>query len=458
MLSKELRQFYNSSPMREGVLCWYPFEQSANVLDLSRGALPQLLQNRCAHVFTDETVKNESFDYVVVMDPEDFSVDALKNLRGKLCSRGRLLLAYENPFSLRYWSGKSCPTTGLPYDSLFGRDGRVSKAELRIRLHLAGFGGQKWYYPLTDHWFTREVYSEDYLPNEYMNQRFKPYIAEDKFLQFDERSLYREVVRGGAFEFMCGAYLVEARIYADDAPCTVDYVAVTAHRDTAKRFATVVSNDATARKIPLHADGVKTVHQIHSNHEELASLGVNVVKTRLDGNTLVMPRLDLPTLWDYWADKLSSGCFDENEMFLQYDHIAEEIRKTSKSGKCYWELVPANCFYDERTDKIVFFDQEFFWGDTSSEVAIARAILAFNYSDFYRENPRSCALIEALVSRYDLAQDWEKLSALASRINKEVNGTGDRQISLATQKGLKVISAKDVERTTHKNSIAKEAF
>ena len=160
MLSEALRHYYENSPWRGSFLCWYPFRDNAGVLDLS-GGVPE--------EFSDAV-----FDYVVVADPQDFSVDGLKKLRTRLNPNGRLLLAYENPFALRYWSGKCTSASHWQYDSLFGRDGRVSKAEMQIRLKLAGFAGQKWYYPLTDHWFTREVYSENYLPNEYLNQRFTP--------------------------------------------------------------------------------------------------------------------------------------------------------------------------------------------------------------------------------------------------------------------------------------------
>ena len=84
-------------------------------------------------------ITSEKFDYIFVIDPHDFSVDALKKLREKLNSHGRLLLAYENPFALRYWSGKSSPVTSLPYSSILGRDGRAGKSEMQSRLRQAGF-------------------------------------------------------------------------------------------------------------------------------------------------------------------------------------------------------------------------------------------------------------------------------------------------------------------------------
>ena len=425
MLPEKLREFYNTSPMREGVLCWYPFRKDAYVLDISHGALTEMLNDRCGRVATEDTGAIEQFDYIVALDPTDFCTDALKKLHDRLNANGRLLLAYENPYALRYWAGKRAPNTRRSYDTLFGRGETPlpSKAELQVRLNLAGFGGQKWYYPLTDHWFTTELYSEALTPNEHLNQRFIPYISEDGFIQFDERSLYREVIRGGAFEFMCGAYLVEARVHVADAPCPVDYAAITAYREPAKRFATVVRNDGTVHKTPLHPDGLENILKIHQNHEDLTSLGVDVVKTRIEYGSLIMPRLSLPTLWDYWAAKLTYGTLDEVEMFSHFDRIYEAIQRASVKGKCYWELVPANCFYDEQSGRITFFDQEYCWDNTLPDIAVVRAIKSIDYSPVFQKQPRSGEWTKLLKNRYGLSANWERLvEVVDSEATAEVFG------------------------------------
>jgi hypothetical protein len=435
--------------MREAVLCWYPFKSNAKMLDLSNGILSQLLQNN-----GNVSSTGKEFDYAVVLDPDDISVDTLKGLRAKLNSHGRLLIAYENPFALRYWAGKSFADTGNSYDSLFkcGENPLPSKAELTIRLKLAGFEGQKWYYPLTDHWLAHEIYSENYLPDEYLNQRFIPYIADDINLQFDERPLYREVIRGGAFEFMCGAYLVEARTNENNEPCPVDYAAVTAYREPAKRFATIVRSDGIVVKKALHKDGYESLKKMQKNHEELAGLGVNVISLSLEGDSLKMPRLELPTIWDYWVKKLTLGTFDENEMFAQYGRICEAIYKSSANGKCYWELVPANCFYDEKADDLIFFDQEHCWENVSPDVAAVRAIWGLIYSPAFNKESKQNEWIKALKEQCSLTERWDELSIIAhNHTLKEVfNDIFDifGDVSKAAVKRVK-------ERTTLRNKYSR---
>jgi len=193
------------------------------VLDLSNGALTKFLHTRCHRVISEKICDNEQFDYIISIDPNDFGIEAFRKLYEKLTPSGKLLLAFENPFALRYWSGKRSPVSGMPYYPLLSRDDRISKAETSKRLTEAGFGGQKWYYPLADHWFTQVIYSENQLPDENFTQHFTPYIYDDFTLMYDERSIYKEVIRNNAFEFMCNAYLVEARVNAQDEPCKVDF-------------------------------------------------------------------------------------------------------------------------------------------------------------------------------------------------------------------------------------------
>ncbi|KUP25432.1 hypothetical protein [Paenibacillus sp. DMB5] len=416
MLNDTLKQYYENSPWKDAVFSWYPFENGVA--------------------------------YERVMDPKDLSIETLAAYKDKLGAHGRLLLVYENPFALRYWAGERASNHALPYDTLFGRGERPlpSKAELQTRLRLAGFEGQKWFYPLTDHYFTREVYSENYLPDEFLNQRFIPYIRDDVSLQFDERFLYREVIRGGAFEFMCGAYFVEARVCQNDPPCIVDYAAVTAYREPAKRFATTVRGDGTVHKTPLHPDGKAGLLRTLRNHKELAGLGVNVITMKMEGNSLVMPRLNFPTLWDYWAEKLSDGTFDVNEMVSQFDRIREAIMRAAKSGKCFWELVPANCFYDKENDELIFIDQEYYWEDASPDIALTRALWALLYSPAFGMDSRRDAWLELLKARYGLSEQFDVLSKQADlQTRTEVFGDMTLPLELETERSMENISRRPPE-------------
>jgi hypothetical protein len=453
-LTGKLLDFYNSSAMREAVLCWYPFAEGSKVLDLSNGALSDLLRRSGCAVETEpeEQRSGHDYDYVVVLDPSDFGVAALEQYRAALGPHGRLLLAYENPYALRFWAGHTAPNTGRPYDTLFSRGDNPlpARMELAARLEKAGFPALSWYYPLTDHWLTSEVYSESYLPNEFFNQRFLPYLDDDPGLRFDERELYREVVRGGAFAFMCGAYLVEACACADDRPCSVDYAAVTAYREPQKRFATILSSDGTACKLPLHEHGKETVRRIAANHAALRALGINALACTVEDDArgmprLVMPRLELPTLYDYWAERLALGMLTDSEVTEVFDRIRDDIYRAATDGTCYWELVPANCFYEEVNDKLIYFDQEYCSADVSPAIAVARAVSALRYSAVFASEPRMQELYASLLTRYHLQEDRDMIKELfALDTYTEVFGPEHRLLQTYNKENATLIH----ERTT----------
>ncbi len=408
MTSAYLKQYYESSPWKGSVFCWYPFEDGVN--------------------------------YETVMDPDDLSTEALLGYRKKLGPHGRLLLAFENPFGLRYWNGKRSPVTGQSFDSITGRDGSAGMAELKIRLAQAGFAGQKWYFPLTDHWFTSEVYSESYMPDELLNQRFTPYMADNEVYQFDETPMYRGIIRNGAFALMCGAYMVEARASALDAACPVDYAAVTAYRAPQSRFATTLRNDGTVRKTPLCPEGQAGIRRIMRINGELSALGVNVLPMRVERGALVMPRVNLPTLWDYWAKKHTRGELAPDEMFGHFDRIRDCIYLAAKNGGCYWELVPANCFFDEKTDELIFFDQEYCWDGVTPDAAVVRALWALKYSPVFSCEPRAAEWLEHLKARYGVGDRWKELSLIADgKMTAGVFNNWNTPLDKATAAAAKII-------------------
>lgn len=411
LTSLDLQLFYKKSPMREGVLNWYPFEKNASVLENSDGALTALLQLRCKHVVSfDNGFDNlAKFDYVVSIDPRPITVELLKQYYSFLKPNGRLLLAFENPFGLQYFAGKRNPCTNIPYTFLESEN----KAQVETRIKAAGFQKQKWYYPFTNHYFTREVYSDNYLPNGVLNNRGGEFLEDDYTKEFDERGMWHEVVQNGGFRFVCHSFLVEACVGSGSIPCNVDFAAITAYREPNKAFVTTIHNDGTVYKKALYPEGLDGLRRLEHNHRELAKLGVPVLPVKLTDNALKMERLFLPTLWDYWVEKLMKGALEESELFFHYDQIRNAIYQAAKSGKCFWELVPANCFYNNENGELIFFDQEYYYENVDPDVALIRAICALQHSVEFQKDPRTAQWISKLQERFHLTEKWDEQIRIA---------------------------------------------
>jgi SAM-dependent methyltransferase len=444
---QRLEVFFHLSPMRESLLNWYPFHSESSLLELGGGlgALTGLYCSRCAQVVSVETDPRKAdalrrrhrvphltvtpeaageFDYIVVLDPEDLGAEALESLRQRLRPHGRLLLAAENRFALRYWCGKPSRRSGLPFDSVAGRDGSLGRAALAHNLRQAGFTGLKWYYPMSDHWFAQDIFSENYLPELYSVARFAPYVEPGGTLILNEQDLYADIMASGVFPFFSNSYLIEARSHADDEPCSVDYAALTTYRSRERRFATTVHCDGTARKTPLHPAAEVSAHQMVANHRALAERGIKVVPLTWADGALSMPRVEQETLIDYWQRKLSEGGLAVEAVVTLFDRIYAYIKQSSVSEPpgthgwdealgavqevAYPELIPANCFYEEKTGELTFFDQEFSRPHCPLSIPVSRLIMAIRYSSLHRD-ARFASLLEELKDRYLVRACWARL-------------------------------------------------
>ncbi len=408
LYTKLLRKFYSQSDMRYGVLSWYPFVVDALVLEQSGGALTSWLRTRCSVVASEPDCKDKKYDYVIIVDPAAVTVDFLKQCRNVLKPSGRLLLLFENPFGIQYFAGKRNPRTDLPFTFLTGE----SKKEVSIRLRLAGFPQQKWYYPFPNHYFAKEIYSEQYLPNEFMNHRPSDFLEDDYTKIFDERQLWREIIRNGAFEFLCNSYFVEAT-GEDVSSCDIDYATTTIYREPDRAFVTTLHANRIAKKTALHPEGIRRLETMAHTHDYLRSKGIQCVEGRLDGDSFVMPRLDFPTLWDWQTQMLSEGRLEKERLFRQFDYIRDCIYKANENGRVYWELGTANSFFDEDKDEIIFFDQEFYWDKVDPDIALVRSLWQLMWTDAVDAFSVTRQWLEELKERYRLNEKWDKLIPLA---------------------------------------------
>lgn len=151
--------FHNFSQARENLLRWYPFEKDCRVLEVGAGmgaltpyiasvcgsvvALEpsydraQIISARCSNMSNVQVVQgtlskycesSESFDYVLLLGVLEYAgintteknpwFKMLSNIKTLLKPNGKILLAIENKFGLKYWCGASEDHTGIPFDSI----------------------------------------------------------------------------------------------------------------------------------------------------------------------------------------------------------------------------------------------------------------------------------------------------------------------------------------------------
>lgn len=248
--------FYHLTPIRKNILNWYPFKEDADVLEIGggMGAITEVLCEKCKNVVSVELSKNRAssiairnedkdnleiivgnlndidfkdrkFDYITLIGVFEYAAlytntdnpynDFLNNIKKLLKDDGKLLIAIENKFGIKYFLGAPEDHTNVLYDSITGYKNNpkvrtFGKREIKSVLEKSGFINTKFYYPLPDYKLPSVIFSDDYLPNESTIENYIPYYYENTEVEFDEISAYKEIIKEGQFDFFSNSFFIEA--------------------------------------------------------------------------------------------------------------------------------------------------------------------------------------------------------------------------------------------------------
>ena len=248
--------YYHLTNVRRNLLNWYPFQKEASVLEIGAGcgALTGLLCDKCKKVTAVELSKRrataaqlrcrekdnlevivgnlndiefgEKFDYITLIgvleyqgtytDSDSPYKDFLVKIKSLLKDDGKLLVAIENKYGVKYWCGAGEDHTGVPFDGLNqyklgGQKTRTfAREELTELLKESGYANCFFYYPMPDYKLPTVVYSDQYKPrNENLENAAPYYIPSDETLLIREKGLYRDIVKNNVFPFFANSFLVE---------------------------------------------------------------------------------------------------------------------------------------------------------------------------------------------------------------------------------------------------------
>lgn len=455
--------FFHLSKMRVALLNWYEFKDDAELLEIGGGfgAITGMLCEKCAHVTTTENsifqaesiVKRHShydnlevyvgdfedivfekkFDYIVLIgtletcgsgsSEKNIYANYLKKALELLKPDGKLLLAVENRYGIRYFCGAPYPHTGRAFDGInhypLGTKGySFSKKELIDILSMAEIPFYKFYYPLPDYKLPQLIYSENHLPEKNVNERLIPYYVNSNTLLAYENDLYNDLVDNNVFEFFSNSYLVECGF--DTNFCSVNYAAVSIDRGKEKGFATTIHSNIV-KKRALYKEGEKSIRKLYNNMMDLKNHGIKIVPHSLEKNYVVMPYMKNMTLSNYLKEIIRTDKEQFMEIFDRlYDHILSSSEHVSpeKNGLCneetrsldwgvilrkaYLELIPLNSFYVN--GEIIFFDQEFVRDNYPAKYILFRAL---NYMYYFAPHAEKIIPLQKLKEKYQLVELWD---------------------------------------------------
>lgn len=246
---------YHFSPVRWNILEWYPFEKDASVLEIGAGcgAISGVLCKSCRSVTSvdlskrrslinatrnqkwdnltimvgnfNDVVLPEKYDYITligVLEYAGYYTDAkepftafLRKISDYLKPEGKLLIAIENKFGLKYWAGAREDHTGGFFDGLegyIGNTGKVrtfSKDGLAKIIGDAGYSHSEFYYPFPDYKFPTQIFSDECLPKEDDLNLSLDVYDNTRMQLMNENRVYAELLKEGKFDFFANSFFVE---------------------------------------------------------------------------------------------------------------------------------------------------------------------------------------------------------------------------------------------------------
>ncbi len=306
---------YHLSPLRENIVEWIPMDKNAKVLEIGSGcgAITGALARKAGSVTCVELSRKRSminayrhsecenvtirvgnfqdiepelpcdFDYICLIGVFEYGQsyiggenpfeDYIKILMPHMKKDGRIVIAIENKYGLKYFAGCKEDHLGTYFSGIenyadgggvrtFGRRGleRIFKN--------CGVQEYHFYYPYPDYKFMHTLFSDAYLPGKGELSDNMRNFDRDRMVLFDEKSAFDGLVEEGLFSIFANSYI--AVIGGD---FDMKYVKYSNDRDADYVIKTEISRVDGApcvRKYPMSKEAEAHVRSMAVAYENLA--------------------------------------------------------------------------------------------------------------------------------------------------------------------------------------------
>lgn len=244
---------YHLSNVRENLLDWYGFDKEGTLLEIGAGcgALTGMFCRKVKQVTAIDLSKKRStinatrneecdnleiyvgnfedirleqkFDYVTLIGVFEYSIyyvnskdpfmDMLKKAKAFLKPGGKLIIAIENKYGMKYFSGAREDHTGEFFDGInnyhnVDRVRTFGRKTIDQMLLNAGFKENEFYYPMPDYKMPQEIYSDRYLPQPGSIRNSMVAYDRDRLILFDEAKAFDAVCEDGLFQEFANSFLI----------------------------------------------------------------------------------------------------------------------------------------------------------------------------------------------------------------------------------------------------------
>ncbi len=321
---------YHLSTLRENIVDWIPIPKTAKVLEVGSGcgaitgafarkagsvtcidlskkrSLINAHRHReCDNVsilvgnFLDiEPTLDSDYDYICLIGVFEYGQsyiggdhpfeDFLKKLKSHLSPRGRIVIAIENKYGLKYFAGCKEDHLNTYFSGIenYADGGGVrtfSRRGLEKILKACDLTDYHFYYPYPDYKFMTTLYSDEYQPSKGELCDNMRNFDQDRMVLFNEKNAFDGLTEDGLFSVFSNSYSVVIGEGFD-----VKYVKYSNDRAPQYAVKTMILKDSQGeicvRKYPLspeameHVRGMAVAYENLSKKYEGSKLSVNTCK------------------------------------------------------------------------------------------------------------------------------------------------------------------------------------
>ena len=376
---------YHLWDVRKNILSWADIPKGASALEIGSGcgAVTGVLCEKCEKVTCVDLSKKrstinayrnkiydnlriivgnfedveftEKYDVVTLIGVFEYSIyyissdnpfiDMLKKCRSLLKEGGRLYIAIENKYGMKYFAGATEDHTGKAYDGIEGYHGveRVrtfSRDALDKLLAEAGFSRTEFRYPVPDYKLPMEVFSDKKLPSPGDITLRAPNYDRARCDAFDEVKAFNEVCSDELFPVFANSFAVTA-FNGSAEPEKCIYAKFNTLRDKKYRVDTRICEENGKRyvvKSPACTEAIGHIDRIEKN-KALAERCFKTIKTiplARKGNDIYFDYLT-GTAFDADSVDYSSASLEEirDDIIAHLDILMKDI---SDECRCDFEM------------------------------------------------------------------------------------------------------------------------
>ena len=450
---------YHFSAQRGNIVEWIPIPKDAKVLEVGSGcgAITGTLASKAGSVTCVELSKRRSlinayrnsdrdnvnihvgnfrdiepelpndFDFIFLIgvfeygqsyiDGDSPFEDFLKILLPHLKKDGRIVIAIENKYGLKYFAGCKEDHLGTYFSNIenYVDGGGVrtfSRKGLEKIFEKCDVKESHFYYPYPDYKFMVSLYSDKYQPRKGELCNNLRNFDNDRMVLFDEKNAFDGLIKDGLFPVFSNSYLV---VIGPDLP--VEYVKYSNDRAPGYSIKTQITRDdegkRIVRKYPMdeaakeHVISMETAYKSLKDRYEGGKLRIDPCLLGDDGNPYAefeyVEGVPLVEIFDEYLEKEDIESFQNT-----FREFVERIDYNSDAPVCDFDMIFGNILVNG--DEWTVIDYEWTFGKQipTNELAF-RAIYYYIYEDAKREKiPFDWVLEELDITEDRSAMLWEQ--------------------------------------------------